>query len=246
MEAGSIGKGVLFCFAFLGVFALLLGYMPSEYYYVENKPDYDQRTIPSYWSPADIQNIRWNYSVAVTDVDYYSYVELERVGSDWGDTIYIKIHWDTSAEQFKFYHWNWGITFFGWATGSGFIEPYPITEAQILDSNHLDPDGNSSRFDMNCDHHSYITHFIFNATAYGNLTHALTEHDVVVNVGMGWEYESGALSGWDIITRLLFFQDIPQLGDPLLTKIIALPLWGAIGFIVFILITLIVEMLPFT
>jgi len=246
MEKSSLGKSVLFCFAFLGIFALILAYMPSDYYYVENKPSYEERTYPSYWSPADIQNIRWNCSAPVNTTEWYSYMEIERTGTDWSDTIYVKVHWDGSAEEFKFYHWNWGITFFGWATGSCQISPYPISETQILDSNHLDSDGNSSRFDMNCDHHSFVTHFIFNETAYGNLTHALSNHDIVVNVGMGWEYERGALGGWDIITRLLFFQDIPQLGDPLLTRIIALPLWGAIGFIIFVVITMLVEMLPFT
>lgn len=244
MDTGNLGRGVIFCFAFLGVFALILAFMPNQYFYQANIPGYEQRNVPDYWTPADIQNIRWNASAPVNTTEWYSYIELERVGTDWSDTIYVKVHWD--GTEFKFYHWNWGITFFGWATGSGHIEPYPITETMILDSNHLDPDGNSSRFDMTCDHHSFVTHFIFNETAYSNLADALENHDVVVNVGMGWDYERGAMGGWDIIMKLLSFQAIPQLGSPLLTSIIALPLWGAIGFITFIVITKIVEMLPFT
>ena len=246
MDTGNLGRGVIFCFAFLGVFALILAYMPSQYFYDASKPKYEERTYPSYWSPADIQNIRWNASAPVNATEWYSYIEIHRVGTDWSDTIYVKVHWDIGKQQFDFYHWNWGITFFGWATGSCLITPSPISENTILDSDHLDPDQNSSRFDMYCDHHSFIVHFIFDEETYSSLEDALTNHDVVVNVGMGWDYERGALGGWDIISRLLFFQAIPQLGSPFLTSIIALPLWGAIGFIIFIVVTKIVEMLPFT
>lgn len=246
MDTGGLGRGVIFCFVLLGVFAAILAFMPSQYLYVGNKPEYEERTYPSYWSPSDIQTIRWHANMSLNATEWYGYAEIERIGTDWEDTIYVKGHWDVGLQTFEFYHWNWGWSFFGWSTGSCHINPYSITESQILDSNHLDPDGNSSRFAMYCDHHDFVVHFIFDNATYSNLTDALSNHEVVVDFGMGWDYERGALSGWDLISRLLFFQAIPQLGDPLLTILISLPIWGAIAFIIFIIVTKIAEMLPFT
>lgn len=253
MDEGTLGKAILFSVAFLGIFALILGYMPPQYYYSGSIPEYSERAIPSeYWTSEDIKTLLYadeDYS-NVTDAFY---LDIERGTLE---TVNIEGYWQRLSGAFdqwviRRYWYQWGF----WKQSKDILpvvprntrsEPKWLSQDDIYHEDNLDDSGNFSRVDMKDDSYNYVLFMSFNYTEYSNLTEAVDDGHVLIEMAMGWEYESGMLSGWDIIGRLLFFQPIPELGDPLLTAIISLPIWTCIGFLVFITITKIVEMLPFT
>jgi len=91
---------------------------------------------------------------------------------------------------------------------------------------------------------SFLCSFRWNETTYSTPSEALHNNGMMVYVGRTWEQEMSALNAWSIITMVLFFQ-LPDI-HPALSLIIGLPIWVSISYIIFILITKIVEMMPFT
>lgn len=253
MEKSSLGKGVLFCVVFLGVFALMIGYMPPQMFYNDTIPEYSERVTPSeYWTSEDIKTLLYG------DEDYSNvstafYLDIERGTLE---TVNIEGYWQRLSGDYdqwviRRYWYQWGF----WKQVQDILpviprntrsEPKWLSQEDIYHEDNLDDSANFSRIDMKDNSFNYVLFMSYNYTEYDSLQEAVDDGHVLIEMAMGWEYESGALSGWDIIARLLFFQPIPEIGDALLTAIIALPIWTSIGFLVFVTITMIVEMLPFT
>lgn len=253
METGNFGKAIIFVVSFLGVFALILGGMPSQYFYSGSIPEYSERATPSeYWSSEDIKTLLYS------DEDYSNvstsfYLDIERGTLE---TVNIEGYWQQLSGAYdqwiiRKYWYQWGF----WKQTQDVLPVIPrntrsapkwLSQDDVFHEDNIDDSGNFSRIDMHDDSFNYVLFMSFNYTEYANLTEAVDDGHVLIEMAMGWEYESGALSGWDLITRLLFFQPLPTIGDPLLTAIMVLPIWTCIGVLVFITITKIVEMLPFT
>jgi len=254
MDEANLGKAIIFCVSFLGIFALIIGYMPSQIFHSGTIPEYSERATPSeYWTSEDIKTLLYS------DEDYSNVSEAFYIDIDRGaelQTINIEGYWQRLSGAYdqwviRRYWYRWGV----WKQRKDILpvvarntrsEPKWLSQDDIFHEDNFDDSGNFSRIDMKDDSFNYVLFMSYNYTEYNNLTEALDDGHVLIEMAMGWEYESGALSGWDVIARLLFFQPIPEMGNPLLTAIITIPFWTAIGFLVFIIITKIVGMLPFT
>lgn len=235
VDPGSTGKQIVFVVTLLGIFFVLVMAMPSGFYVTA--PDYEQGDIPDYWSAEDIRETKYWGN---TTMDYDSQYHSLTIGEGTIDET-VRILWTPYFGDpvfwFQHYWYQWG-----WWLVTCSIEPWPLFESEVRAN--IDDTGNASRFEMHCGHMNYVTYFSNNST-YANLTEALDDgHGVVVSMGVGWDYESGVLSGWDLIARLLTFQ-LPDI-RPEINAIIALPLLTLIGFLIFLTITMIINMLPFT
>lgn len=234
----NLGGKFVFIVSFLGIFVILVASMPSGFYV--SAPDYEGRDYPDYWSAEDIKSIVFWGNTTVTYEYSWHYLKIDR--SPNFDDIDIRIYWYTykpgeNGFYFERYWYQWG-----WWLQIQQIKPYPLSELDVRDN--IDETGNFSRFEMHCNSFNYITYFGFNQTTYSSLEDALDNQDIIISMGMGWDYESGALSGWDLIGRLLFFQ-VPDI-HPILNAIIALPIWAMISYLTFSLIMRIIKALPFT
>lgn len=235
-DVGDTGKQIVFVSTLLGIFFILVMSMPSGFYAVA--PDYDERDIPSYWSAEDIRETK--YWGNITDLPKDSAFYGMTIGSGTLDAT-TRVMWDSNyfgdpVFWFQHYWYEWGF----WFTTCS-IEPWPLYESEVRAN--IDETGNASRFEMSCAHYNYITYFVNNAS-YANLTEALDDGHIIVSMGVGWSTESGVLSGWDLVVRLLTFQ-LPDVTTEI-NAIIALPILTLIGFLIFVTITMIVDMLPLT
>lgn len=91
---------------------------------------------------------------------------------------------------------------------------------------------------------SFLCSFKWNETSYSTPSDALHNDAMKLYVGRTWEQEMSSMNSWSIITMVLFFQ-LPDI-HPALSLIIGLPIWVSFSYIIFIIITKIVEMMPFT
>lgn len=227
----------------MGIFIGLIAFMPSGFFVGEVPPEYKQIQYPDYWSADDIKNTQyWGNVTVIYDGSGWTPAYLTIVRGGTLADIFIQIDWwhPVSFEDcFTFWHYwyEWG-----WWKVSCEVSPYPITQAEV--KANIDETGNASRFEMNCPHHNYITYFVNNGS-HPSLTYALDNHEnIVVSMGMGWDYESGALSGWDLVGRLLTFQLLEI--HPMVNFLVAIPFWATVGVLTFIIIVMIVKSLPFT
>lgn len=231
MEYGITGKQFVFIVSLLGIFFTLVMTMPSGFYAVS--PDYEETDYPDYRSVEEVKSLTSHGEENITETATMYYIVISRGGFG---SVYVKIVWYNN--EVLFYHHNWGL--FG--LGVGHIEPFPLYETDILD--YMDETGNLSRIEMACDHHNYVTYFSFNTSKYANLTESIENGELCVQMWMDFDYEESMLSGWDLVARLLTFQ-LPDVTTQI-NFLIGIPIWAIMGFLIFTIILMVIEALPFT
>lgn len=244
----NIGKIVLASVSILGIFALLIGSMPTGFYAI-TPSGYYEHDIPSEFSEEEMKTIAFYGNITLTS-GVWTTLTLDR--SPDFDDIKIDIKWkhwpgvtyDDTVEMHRYWYRFWGWREMDW------LYPLPVEEQTILDN--WQDEHNSSVVLMHDSMWNYITRFGYNHTKYSSMGEALDAgSEIYVYMGTGWEYATTATSGWDLMGRLLVFR-MPNMGignkeaNTVVNGIIALPLWILIALAVFGIITMMIEMAPFT
>ena len=229
----STGKQIVFIVCLLGFFATLVMTMPGAFYVVA--PDYDETTYPEHWSADDIKaTVNATSQNITTSIDPWEFT-ISGIVED----IYVEVLWysfDSDNLLFRHHTWGW------FNTGVGNIESFPLTKTEITTQTDAIT-GNYSRLYMTCDHWNYYV-YVANPGNYSSLATALTANIVTISIGIAYDYEQSVLSGGDILTRLLIFQ-LPNVTAEV-NFLIALPIYTLIGFLAFVIITMVVDMFPLT
>jgi len=250
-ETDDLGSRIIFIITFLGIFILLVGMIYAESpELMAAQPQYRDVSIPEELEAFDVPvysyqqfNVTWTAEGSYSqDFDFddhgppYVYrLTIWNTTNDYGyDAVAFFIEWTS-------YPWSgYGLDFWfnntNYDTNLAFATMDTIYNAtgelifamKTEDTTEL----------------SFLCSFIWNTTAYSTPSDALHNEDMSVYVGRTWEQEMSALNAWSIIAMVLFFQ-LPDI-HPSLSLIIGLPIWVSISFIIFIIITKIVEMMPFT
>ena len=237
MDYSGTGKQFVFVVVLLGIFFTLVVTMPSGFYVTA--PDYDEIDYPDHYTIEDLQTIRFTGNSTGLEYGTLDDFTIEREDMD---NIDIRVMWPTGGERQFYFERYWYVWI--WRYREAIIyssTSWPVPYQAII--NNVDESGNVSRFEMNDQRYSYIIDFVNNGT-YSSLEASLEDDVVSIFVGMGWDYESGALSGWDLVTRLLMFQ-APDITTEM-NFVIAIPIWAMIGFLIFSLLMMFINALPFT
>lgn len=256
VSTGDFAGRFIFLVSFLGLFVLLVSVIAVESpsLFADEKTDYDAYLPPNYLtdkiSPDEIKTlVHWGNTTS----DRGSTDTLTIQRGDLSD-IDIEITWQQLSgdfEQWVFhkYWYDWGF----WKKTEDVLPDNPqnsrsspqwLCEDDLFYEDNLDETLNFSRIDMYDNAFNYVTFVTFDEASYANLSEAMEDGHVIISMGMGWEYESSIVSGWDLIARLLVFQ-APQI-HPLINAIIALPIIASVTILIFTIAVIIVKSLPFT
>ncbi|MEM3629099.1 MAG: hypothetical protein QXE06_06985 [Candidatus Bathyarchaeia archaeon] len=80
----------------------------------------------------------------------------------------------------------------------------------------------------------FTAHFAFNTTKYASPKEAWENNELYCLIGMTFDKQNTTLSAWNLVGALLFFK-MPDV-HPVLNAIIAIPIWIAIAYLIYILI----------
>jgi hypothetical protein len=220
----SILGPIIFCMVLIGSYAFLSNTIPTDFFIPENV----RREIqsPNYFESPSIfwSNITDYDNSTITRPSYAEY-HLDLFDVDvilwWALDTTIRV--DHVWTVFWFFHFNDKIV--------------PDISKDVALS-HLS--GNLSEFSGACTHETFYFRISFNDSKYHTFSEAWDDGELFFYVGMGYESGASIRSAWSLIGQILFFQ-IPNV-HPLITAIIAIPLWICILVITF---TLVTRLFPF-
>ena len=235
-------RGLIVIVTFIGVFVLLLAFMPSELYTaggMRSVPTPEQlfETIEVY-SFAETKTIQMNETggeewwvdnnVYIMDIDIGNW-DIDFYYKDANESNLncrlIHIHYDWiiwPADHILRWYDRFGVE---QSDGDGYLTVEDIQTNSI---------NNSSDWRAVCDHTTYHTTFRFNTTLYGNYTHAWNHHGLFAFFGVNFDDTRTSYNAFQLIAMLLFFQ-MPEV-NVVLNAIIAIPIWVGIAYLIFILI----------
>jgi hypothetical protein len=240
---------LIFVLVLLGVFFALISTMPSEFFFTPSRT-YMQYIVPDNFNPMELGGIAFftahniTYSNMVTYTFTNSTLELRTHFSDRSYPFVSKV------VSFDHLYWYFGPIFLYDEMQVETAGNYYITKADAL--SHWVSNVSKSKFSPVFCNHVRVTAWIYDPNSTrDNLGLAWDEGTVTVAIGFGFQYQEASLNGWSLIGALLGFQS-PQvfgmtgLGATIANLLIALPIWGCIGYLVVRLLAVIIGMLkPF-
>lgn len=226
----NLGKDVVFIVTLLGVFIILVGFMPSGFFAVA--PDYQQPYYPSYFQSDDIENIKFVETAEVHRAWY-------KADFDFRPSVNFKfvVSWGTTKNTIWIQHVTWEL----WVLWDGHdmnIVDEGYTELDLTTAlEHVDPDsGACVLYPVWCNCITVKVWIVDSDQERNDLATAWQEGKVEMTIGLGMGQYEVTLSGWDIIARLLVFQ-APNI-HPVVNGIIALPFYTLVGYLIYRLILL--------
>lgn len=257
LDSGLIPR-FIFTVTLLGVFIILVGLMATESptLFISAETDYDSLLPPNYLTDIlSAEEIRTLVFWGTYNISRGSGGTLTITRTGDMPNIDIEINWMnpiSNIENFicRRYWYEWG----GLVRENRDVLPkYPqnpifsppwMCESDFFYSDNLDDSGNFSRILMYDDAFNYVMFVTYDESTYSSLSDAFTNGELTLSLGMGWEYESSVMSGWDLISRLLVFQ-APNI-HPIVNAIIAIPIIATVSIVIFGIAISIVKALPFT
>lgn len=212
----------VFLVTFLGIFAILVNAIPTDFFTPSALEEIKTRTE---WFPdVNIGYLNYTDSCNLTKGGY----EELKVGD-----IEVTIQWDhvLSLPDIWFEHRAWVVF---WWVGHWF-DGMPITLTDLID--HQTEDfANRSYFILTCScPKTYNVYFVYNSTTYSSWSEAYTGGELEVYVGMGWNDAIERQNAWSLIWSILLFQAPEVFGTgaaaTTMNAIIAVPLWAAFAII---------------
>lgn len=247
----DLGSRIIFIITFLGIFIVLVGMIYAESpELMAAQPQYRDVSIPEELEAFEVPvysyqsfNITWTAEGSFTqDFDFddhttpftYRFTAWNTTNDYSYDPVVLFIQWDS-------YPWSGhGLDFWQEDTNYDTNLAFATMDTIYNETGELI----FSVKTEDTQQLSFLCSFRWNETTYSTPSEALHNEGMLVYVGLTWEQEMSALNAWSIITMVLFFQ-LPDI-HPALSLIIGLPIWVSISYIIFTIITKIVEMFPFT
>lgn len=231
----NLGGKFVFIVTFLGIFVLLVSFMPTEFYV----SSYRQIDIPNELDALDIPvydymtlNITYNpQGYWQEDFGFNGATEFRAISynttNDYSiDACVFFIEW--VSYPFKGY----GLDFWNTTHNLGATLYFPDLETIYAEDGAL-------RFSMKTQDSGqlkFICAFVWDEETYSTPTPAFENDGVIIYLGLTWEQQMSTMSAWNIVGMILFFQ-MPQV-HPLLNMMFALPIWACILYTIYRLILL--------
>ena len=224
--------------AFFGTFIILVGILPSVFIYAGGR-EYTDYDYPDYFTKDDIANIKYFQQMNITraltthhmdfnpDIDF----KFDIVWSvPWGYVI-------TNHRDWEFLIWYGGHNMEYEELGEY------VYKADIVSA--WDENTNSSRFyPVDCVDITITVWFTDHNSTRNDIELSYDEGIMTYAIGFGFEGVTATFGAWDIVGRLLLFQDLEvfygtEANEALaLHSMIMLPLWLMIAYIIYRLILL--------
>ncbi|MEM5867568.1 MAG: hypothetical protein QXG39_06580 [Candidatus Aenigmatarchaeota archaeon] len=224
---------------FMAVFALLAAGMPIAL--VSGNDKHRILDVPTYFEGLDIQNFAETKVVNITGQLWYDF----SIGgwnirfTDWREHSYIQAQTYASWWVFK-----WDFNQFKWYDKEGveksrIVSPYPGADIIALDYAELDNayskwGYNGGRWSIKNSYTQLIVYVGFNTTKYSKPSDAIKNNEAKFLFCINFDKMNTSFNAWNLIGSILFFQ-MPEV-HPVLNAIIAIPIWIAIAYLIYILI----------
>ena len=246
-------RGIIVIFTFIGVFALLV---TSPFFPVGFVMPATNMTIPntpsSVWQASTMQfgsyNETWEYRFNNTlgfevDVNVYAVLDVgsgspEKFGGHDIDLWYTDPNQTTYSKQWIIFRHNYGFLStdeMNWYASDGTDLTYGIVNPAIHSGFLVeDIDNYDLPLKVQCDHFYMSCDFYYNQTVYANTVAAFNHNDLYLLIGINFDQMGASFDSFSLISRLVTFQpvDVPF---PI-NIIMALGIWAAVGYIVFIIV----------
>jgi hypothetical protein len=256
----------VFIFIFLGVFAVLIAFMPSDFLIYQTDyimPTTQDQEVVSYFDANNITVYTYTWSFDIYYPDGYAY---NQSGLENGHRI--EVFWKNVAgilpyEVLEFRHaypsplGDWWLFFNRmkvqepYLTKMGEMENpdpnylgYRIDKTQLI---RLSSNDNSSYFIVS-DGTITQNFIVLNPGSYANLSDAWNAGHLHVLSSFEIDFDAMKPSAWTLLTQVLTFQN-PDLGIPgdagaIISYIIGAGIWAAIILLIFAAVTAVVPTIP--
>ena len=223
-DRSSTASTFVFLVTLIGVFAVLVGSMPSGFY--EVAPNYTETSTRDEWFPQE-------------DIGYMNYTDSTnltkgvRAYLTIGD-VTVDVNWDVYPyiDNIWFLH-TWPVF---WWYDHHLFDNNPITLSDIEANSPHEGYANRSYIVQTCPcPKTYYTYFVYNSTEYASWSEAWDDGALDLYMGMGWSDAIEKMNAWSLIWNVLTFQAPEVFGTGasanLMNAIIAIPLWASFAII---------------
>lgn len=226
--------------SFLSVFFILVMTMPTAL--LTSAPQYRTVTTPEYFEAVDIQSFAQTYNFSLSTCEWTSntYLKTFNLG---GWNLYfraIPTHWIESAHYAQWWIFSWDFHYFEWydKQGINYGKELELTELDsvFLTLNQTQPSSNMTimEFTIKSDQTQLSVFFSWNHTQWGYPSNAINNGDFHILYCIGFDKINTSINAWNLVGMILFFQ-APNI-HPVLNAIIAIPIWVAIAYLIYIII----------
>lgn len=240
---GTFAKVVIFSFSLIGIFALLFGAIPGDFfsaYFASSLGT--EKGIAERFSSANItmygnaggDNMTYKYS------SYHDHPSAPQFSAGLPSGQYIEVWWDHYIVNrcLELRHIDevwWGLNKLDWLsfTGldSGVSYDRRLHRWDIIAE--YSADRNGSAFFGECGHTSQTILLSYNQTAYPSIEDAWDAGEISYILSYEVNWNATGVSAWNIVAQLLTFQNpdlgITGTGGIILNYLVAIPLWLGIG-----------------
>lgn len=223
-------------FSFIGVFVLLIGFMPSGFLITA----YEGKTVtpPEDWESGEMlffAESRNETIVHASGNNWYIY-DLSIGGHNLNlyDGVDINLYYTDDMRMVHFWYWWIFATnhhYMNWVNSKGFDYGEALTPVE-LDDNFNSND--NMRFNLKDEHVNFWGFFSWNITDYDLPSEAWEGDELNLMVAIEFDQVNTSVNAWSLISMLLFF-GLPSV-SPIINAIIAIPIWIAIAYVSYILI----------
>lgn len=245
----NLGGMLLFSLTFLGLFALLGGSIPTNFYVDFEEPEL---YVPEsgYWTSVDLNFYAYYQAYTLNETGGYVgfpsswYIYDFTLGSQELSFVYRRP--GESDLKCGLQHYSYHLWIFGsWHyldTCLNTIGDQRLDEYDYLTDDYIQADFSNDRlpYKWSCEHNNVRVWFNYNTTLYSDVTDAWNNSDLHVLFALGMDQATSSMNAWDLIGMVLFFS-IPDT-HPLINAVIGIPIWI---IIVYCAVRLILLALPF-
>lgn len=243
MEAPPL-KPLLVIVTLLGVFAVLIGTIPSGF--LVSTEDRRNPNVPENFDALELQQYVNTYNFTNTYPTCFFKKDFGGHSLYWASDFRYGDFWCSLT------HYDWEFPILGVLIGAHQLDWYGhVTFLDYGDSIHgeeITENWNSetklSHFTVSCKHFSMYVWFTYNTNAYSSVLEAYQDDGLLVLWAIEWDEMGTGLNAWNLIAMLLFWQ-LPDVHIAL-NIILSLPFWVAIGWACFAFIMAVIKSLPFT
>lgn len=243
-------RGLITVITFLGVFVLLIAWIPLAFYQAGKGRDV---TVPDAFEVIDV----WSYA------ETFLYQMNETGGGTIGNKYYITDDGlDIGNRDFTFYYskanltehelkmqHNWYYLIFPQAENLEWIcTKTNENRGKLLDASEMQLDGENqteavkiAKYRAKTKDFQYVGFFQYNATTYANFTHAWNHHQLYFFWAVNFDQVNTSFNAFQIVGMLIFFQ-LPQV-NIFINALLAIPFWVCIGYLVYVLIIKVIPLI---
>lgn len=237
-------RGLVVVVTFLGVFVLLIAWIPPQFFQAGKSREV---SVPDIFEVMDIYSFAETKTICLNEsggeVNWFNptlYIIKISIGN-WDTELQYRRANESDLEAFIVHiHYEWiiipALHRVQWLNAKGVNEGTEVSVLEI-ETNSVD---NASRYTAQCSHFSYYSNFAFNGSLYANFTDAWNHHGLYAFFGVNFDDVNTSYNAFDLIAKLLFFQ-LPEC-NVYINALIAIPIWITIGYLVYVLI---IKVIPF-